>query len=295
MINIIGAGMAGLLAGSMLGTPRGIRILERQSTLPNNHNAVLRFRSEAVAEATGIKFKRVSMIKCSQPWRNPVADALSYSKKATGTYRSDRSITSGTVAEDRFIAPPNFISQLAERSAGDIMFDHEWVPDGTPTISTIPMPDLMMILDYPIEEDFTSIPGTTYKATILNCDAYVSVLVPDPSFPFTRISITGDELMIECPGIQGDALTLPMACQLMGIPAIDVIHPSSYEAKYFKITPVDDDARKNFMYWATDKHNIYSLGRFATWRPSVLLDDVVKDIRLIDEWMGRKYEMARVR
>ncbi len=37
------------------------------------------------------------------------------------------------------------------------------------------------------------------------------------------------------------------------------------------------------MMWATDNFNIYSLGRFATWRPGLLLDDLVNDIRVIQK------------
>jgi hypothetical protein len=33
--------------------------------------------------------------------------------------------------------------------------------------------------------------------------------------------------------------------------------------------------------WATEKFNIYSLGRFATWKPGLLLDDIVGDVNVI--------------
>ena len=53
------------------------------------------------------------------------------------------------------------------------------------------------------------------------------------------------------------------------------------EQKYAKILPIDNRERKRFIAWATDTHNIYSLGRFATWRPGLLLDDLVHDVRVI--------------
>ena len=64
-----------------------------------------------------------------------------------------------------------------------------------------------------------------------------------------------------------------------------------------ELSRIDEELRKDFIYWATDKHNIFSLGRFATWRPGLLLDDLVKDIRLIDKWIDRgdRYALARVR
>ncbi|NDG64822.1 MAG: hypothetical protein EBY29_15370, partial [Planctomycetes bacterium] len=50
---------------------------------------------------------------------------------------------------------------------------------------------------------------------------------------------------------------------------------------YSKILPIDEGERRKFIVWATDQHGIYSLGRFATWRPGLLMDDVVNDVRVI--------------
>ena len=44
---------------------------------------------------------------------------------------------------------------------------------------------------------------------------------------------------------------------------------------------MDEKIRKSFIVRATKDFGIYSLGRFATWRPGLLLDDCVKDIRVI--------------
>jgi hypothetical protein len=51
LMKIIGAGMAGLIAGHML-RRHSPEIHEAASSLPNNHSALLRFRSDAVAKAT---------------------------------------------------------------------------------------------------------------------------------------------------------------------------------------------------------------------------------------------------
>ena len=48
-VTIIGAGMAGLLAANML-RHRDPVILEAQKSLPNNHHALLRFRSSVVGD-----------------------------------------------------------------------------------------------------------------------------------------------------------------------------------------------------------------------------------------------------
>jgi hypothetical protein len=81
---VIGAGMAGLIAASML-RGRLISVLEKQPKLPDNHSAVLRFRSSVVSDATGIAFEKVKAIKAVDTWLNPIADALAYSEKVTGS------------------------------------------------------------------------------------------------------------------------------------------------------------------------------------------------------------------
>lgn len=303
-MHIIGAGLAGLLAANML-RHRNPTIFEKQKELPNNHSAVLRFRTSVVGDVVNIPFRKVKMIKAPVPWKNPVADALAYSYKNTSCRRSDRSITQGMVAEERFIAPPGLIGMLAERCniKYDLAYDLAFTNyDGTPVISTMPMHVLMHMLNYKrrdnIPFDFKA--GTNIIAKINACDAYVSLLVPDPYCPFSRISVTGDELIIEIPGKTERDLNvnylLDTAASMLGLEMNAIYDVTVKEQRYAKILPIPDDDRKEFMHWATVHHNIYSLGRFATWRPNLLLDDLVKDIRLIDKWSSAKskYDVAMV-
>lgn len=321
-LEIVGAGMAGLLAANML-RHRDPFITEIQPTLPNNHSAVLRFRTHAVGDVLNIPFRCVTMTKTALPWKNPVADALAYSYKNTGVFRSDRSIIAGLVVEDRYIAPTDLIRRMANSSI-KINYGTEFIPpapvvgEWKPIISTLPMPVLMGLLKYPVRTPFYNIEGLNIRAIIVSgCDAFVSVLVPDPNLPMSRISITGDELIIEVPrfnfaGLDGTAnphgdellmqiaeANIKTACELLGMDDLSFLAGSiqPYRQKYSKVLPIDDDVRKDFIHWATDTHGIFSLGRFATWRPGLLLDDLVKDIRLIDKWISNKdrYAVARHR
>ena len=294
---IVGAGMAGLLAANML----RVRLIEKAKTLPNNHSAVLRFRSSIIGDTLGIPFKKVQMIKSPVPWRNPVADALMYSYKNTGMRRSDRSIVKGLVSEDRYIAPPDLIQQMYDAVSSNINFDTELTLDMIgkgPIISTIPMPYLMELLHYNPGEKFTWTSGATLKARIKDCDAYVSLLTPNPTMSFSRLSITGDELFVEIHNekfIDEHPVLLQVA-ELLGIPSHSFSDIKIRKQPFSKINPIDDDVRKRFMHWATTNYNIYSLGRYATWRPSLQLDDLVNDVRLIAHWIrqGHKYEVAKV-
>lgn len=319
-LSIIGAGLAGLLAANMLRHREPV-VFEKQKELPNNHSAVLRFRTPVIGDVIGIPFRKVTMIKAIVPYLNPVADALNYSWKTNGNYRSDRSIITGLAAADRYIAPPDLIARLAE-GCGIIRLDSEVHKlkernhTHDPVISTIPMPVLATLLEYewPLSvKSFDYEIGVNVKCDIKDCDAYASLLIPDPKDRISRISITGSELIAEIRiesadgGLDGREVMeqAEMYCwqamSHLGITGdrkytgIENVRASLQQ--YAKIAPIDDDARKEFIYTATDKFNIYSLGRYATWRPGLLLDDLVKDIRLIDGWISKRdrYAVAKHR
>lgn len=291
-INIVGAGMAGLLAARMLAIHnRRVVVFEAQDRLPNNHSAVLRFRSSVVGDVLGIPFKKVSMIKDVVPWRNPVADALSYSMKATGSLRSDRSISYGPVSAERWIAPPDLIKQMAD--GVNVVYNHNYSfinPLSKATISTIPMPALMKALDYKGKwPEFRHHQGINVISEIADCDAYVTLMFPDPEIPFTRASITGNQMIVECtlhnnseetwfPGEVAD-----LAANFLGVPCPD--NAVAVPQRYAKILPIDEEQRRAFMFWSTIEKGIYKLGRYGTWRPKLMADDLVQDIRRIEGWI----------
>jgi len=291
MINIIGAGMAGLLAARMLARHKPV-VWEAQSALPNNHSAVLRFRTPQVGDILGIPFRKVRMVKETIAWHGGVADIMAYSHKVTGERRTDRSIPWEMVVAERWIAPPDFIQQMAE--GVDIRFDHAWnfFEGDEKAISTIPMSVLMKFLDYPDRPKFSYMNGINFSARIRGCDAYTSLYIPDPELPFSRVSITGNELIIECHGTTmqefstDGELVVSMACRLMGIDEDQVESIQLHEQKYAKILPIDEGARRTFIHWAsTIQGRAFSLGRFATWRPGLLLDDLIQDVRVIEGLM----------
>jgi hypothetical protein len=285
---IVGAGLAGLLAANLLRHKKPL-VVEKQFHLPNNHSAVLRFRSSIISDVTGIPFRKVTALKATLPWINPIADALAYAEKNTGEMRSDRSIPMEMTSAERYIAPPNLIKLLAEEA--NIKFDIDmksWVRmPGEPIISTMPMPALMELLEYPQRPRFNSVAGCNICAKVSECDAFVSLYVPSPIYQFSRVSITGDEIIAEIPN-QSDAYNdeLYMAAGLLGISQDRISDIEIKPQTYAKILPIDEGERTRFITWPTDNHNVYSLGRYAVWRPSVLLDDLVQDIRMIEKWIN---------
>lgn len=308
-IFIAGAGMAGLLAANMLRSHQPL-VMEKQRGLPNNHHAVLRFRTDAVSRELGIPFRKVRVFK-SIDEADPIKAGVRYSYKVLGKYEMRSALN--LEPADRFIAPSDLIARMAMH--GIIRYGIDPFTDGNvnnhPLISTIPMEALMDALDYPgPRPKFESIPGWTCTGTIEGADLFVTRYVTDLAKPWYRASITGDKLIIEGTGEAPDDPDYdpnddpnddPLFAALeLGIRYRDeVTNVQTHASRYAKIAAMSpEDRRKadDFMFWATHEHNIYSLGRFATWRPGLLLDDLVQDVRKIERWIDSpRYEVQRAR
>ena len=134
--------------------------------------------------------------------------------------------------------------------------------------------------------------GSTVLARVKDCDSYVTLQVPDPNVPFYRCSITGDLLIVEFANTDDRSMDYDAereakrAALLMGIRQGHVHLVRRREMQYAKMVPIHEPTRRNFIYWAsTIKGRAYQLGRYATWRPRLQLDDLVKDVRLIEGWI----------
>jgi hypothetical protein len=308
---VIGAGMAGLLAAAFLRDGCS-RIVESQKEIPNNHSALLRFRSSIVGDCVNIPFRQVSVIKgVVGHTGNPVGDAAAYSLKTNGTATLRSVLSAKGEAEKRYIAPPDFISQLAAKVSCPVDFGSGFrldPEDRTPIISTMPMPSLMNALGYDSKGiDFRSVNGFTITAKLDKTNLCATLYFTNPELPYYRASITDDRLIVEFAFPNN---TMEEAAQAMlsieqesPFNTISYLHhilvhfgmngdmiidePVIRHQKYSKILPIDDVPRKRFILWASETFGIYSLGRFATWRPTLLLDDIINDVRSIQR-MSKK-------
>lgn len=285
-------------------------VFEAQSSLPDNHGALLRFRSDVIERATGIELKKVQVTKAIK-WRDQLWDrctmdmANSYSYKVSGKLAS-RSIIDLSPGI-RYIAPPDFLARL--REGVYIEFDHP-VNDGdfmgapasgrVPMISTMPMPSLMDFVhwkDKPVF-DYKSIVSLRAKIDRPDTDLYQTIYYPDINLPFYRASITGSELIVEYPAkrlhsedVESDVQYVMKDFGMQNIATWSFV--AYKDQKYGKLMPIEDDeARRRFILSMTDKYNVYSLGRFATWR-QILLDDVVKDVGQIKQWITQRDGYSR--
>ena len=291
-MKIYGAGIAGLLAGSMF---QQARIYEASPENTAQHKAVLRFRSSAVGDAVGIDFRRVKVHKGLWLDGKNVAPSIQlanwYSRKVIGKL-ADRSIWNLDPSE-RFIAPEDFIGQLIERCAGRITWNHkltraEVLAEKEAVISTLPMKVMASFMANELPADFIQAapdfdhePITVRRWRIPGADVFQTIYFPGLDTTLYRASITGDLLIAE---YVGEAYTSPLF-DAFGIVEEDCVPIEQVSQRYGKIARIDDAWRKQFIFWLTHEHNIFSLGRFGTWR-NILLDDVIQDIGVLKKLMN---------
>ena len=297
---IIGAGLAGLIAAHAWPPCRVLEVAQRPT---HGHQALLRFRTDAVARLTGTDFRKVRVHKAiwSEGRYTPttIRAANMYSAKVLGRLAGDRSIWNLDPV-DRYIAPDDFHAQLLAAVGDRIEWGAEadFRPIGVPYISTAPLPAVLSALCQKPPENFQRAPISVVKFDIEGADVFQTVYFPDAETPMYRASITGSTLIVE--GMNTPVALhdwLPRAKVLLqrafGIRIEDMRYLSAVEQRYGKIVPLADAARKRLLFALTQQHDIYSLGRFATWR-NILLDDVVDDIAVIKRLLRSDAYAARL-
>ena len=274
---IVGAGLAGLIAAHAW--PRA-SIVERGAPVAM-HKAVLRFRSEAVADLTGIEFRRVRVHKglwlAGAPAAPSIRCANLYAQKCLGRLAGERSIWALDPV-DRFVAPDTFYEQLLEGVHNRAIWgeDFSYHANRSPVVSTAPLPVVLASLGWVAPVAFERAPITVQRFRIAGADVFQTIYFPGPETDVYRASMTGDVLIVET---TGDDLALEELSDVLDAFGLDQVSEplGTVKQSFGKIAPIDAAMRKNLLFRLTHERNIYSLGRFATYR-NILLDDVVADI-----------------
>jgi len=302
---ILGAGLSGLIAAAL--NPQA-KVFEAASQDAQSHRAVLRFRSSAVGDAVGIPFRKIRVNKGiwyqGQYCFPDIQLSNMYSYKVTGGY-FDRSIWK-TEAVDRFIAPEDFILQLIEQVGDRVSWNTPVteLPETRPIISTIPMNRVMSLVNFdnPDHTQFKFSPIRVQRFRIPRADVFQTIYYPSSHTAAYRASITGDLLIVE--SVDDPAYPdVNMEHVLASFGILDKHEPvvpidATHKQSYGKIAPIDERFRRFVVERLSQKHSIYSLGRFATWR-NILLDDVLQDLNVIKKLMNadsytRKIAASRV-
>lgn len=285
--------MSGCIAGYMF---RDSNIIEQQAKSDViQHKAVLRFRDDSVSRITGIQFKKVRVHK--EIWLEgsevepTIQIANMYSLKVTGGIH-ERSIWN-VEPVDRYIAPDNFHAIMLNELKDKIEYGRPFRKDVLFTestknrISTMPIFTLASIVGW----DFSSVNFSyqnihTFKMKLNNCDVYQTIYFPSHDYGIYRATITGDNLIVE--SIQDvisdyEVELIVQAFCLRDVNLCDgLFGEDQHTQKFGKISPIPDADRKKFIREMTVKYNLFSLGRFATWK-NILLDDIVDDVNRIKE------------
>ena len=291
-ITIFGAGFAGLIAARML-HERSPKVFDAQDSIPNNHKAVLRFRDSIVGDVTNIPLRKVKVVKAVVWGMNDVQSAVQYSLKTTGMLHMRSIIDTENV--DRYVAPEDFITRLA--STVDFSGGMDFVQwssnlikkDRGPVISTIPMVTMMDIFKWEGRPTMEFHKGWNLRVSLhkhLKCNLNMTLYNPRQQEPWYRATITEGVVIFEG---MGDAPpysdgVLNMWLQMVGLDLNHAEEANMSKSRYQKIVDLSQSDRVKanmFMVWLSKEHGIYSLGRFATWRPKLLLDDLVNDVRMI--------------
>jgi len=290
---IIGAGFSGLITAFILDKEP---IFESAEKPVENYKPFLRFRSDAISKLTRIEFKKIHVHKgifYQGGFHQPnIYFSNCYSKKCLKFIYSDLSIWNIDTT-DYFIAPENFYYQLLDTHKKRINWKspvnlRPHITRGEPIITTIPMPITARELDCNIEDiEFKYAPITILRYRVPQINVHQTIYFPDPQHNLFRANITGDILICEFSGNPETNFDfwkkeLCVAFCLFGLELEEI---GNGEQIYGNIIDIDESARKKIISELTKKHDVFSIGRLATWR-NIFLDDIVNDAEKIKKLIG---------
>lgn len=216
-INILGAGQTSMIAAIMLANrDYKVEILD-DKPLKQSHFALLRFKTKAIEEETGIKCEEVEIKKAiffdGQIYNesNIKFDNL-YSRKVTGKIQR-RSIGNLGIGK-RYIPPVDFFDQLVKKCEklgienridtgadlkNDVSSHFKMNDPNCNIISTLPMPNLYrMVHQEEVKFEFEKVYVVEFN--IPNCNVHQTIYYPEMIValqPAYRISIVGNDIKCE--------------------------------------------------------------------------------------------------
>lgn len=135
------------------------------------------------------------------------------------------------------------------------------------------------------------------KKLEITSNIHQTLYFPDPETNIYRITIQNQDVIIEATSKCEEADGLTSDAFGIGINDFESNPgrlPAWKKIEIGKIVPLEEDDRLRYIMWLTDEHNIFSFGRFATWRPlrtDHLLKDIAKIKRVISASdIGAKYK-----
>jgi len=311
-VAIIGAGISGTMAAGATSSlsPTLFEASSNKSCL-ENHEAVMRVRDPNVALLMGcdldkIRVQKMAYIDGQLISESNITANNMYSMKTTGTIRNASIQNLGFC--DRYLIRskdvlfpkckvecnhrlktvktmvdfslefevPGF--QNEKSSPYDICFPYDIC------ISTIPLPVMLQIVGIKIPEEIkfktTSIHVGTSK---LKTKSYVhqTIYFPQLRYKTYRATLEGNEFILEATDVVQNE-------ELVFVLNTFNIKPEDMQSGWFKwteqkngkMTTIDGTIRRQLIWELTDKFNIFSLGRYAIWKP-IRTDELLTDLNII--------------
>lgn len=310
-IKIIGAGIAGAVASGYFSSssPDVYESSNPDNSKLNKHKAVMRIRDPRIGMILGADMKEVDVYKqCLSNkklyWESDIRMRNLYSKKVNGC------ISAGSISDlgkvKRYILL-NFELSNVVYGAKVVKFkkdshsfylekeNKQEIVDYDFCISTIPMFDLLKMVDAEIPEKFSwkDIYVTRMEVPIKS-EVHQTIYVPEEEYCCYRVTLEGQEMIFESINSAPGEEEIEELSNYFGIADSRSAPKKQYTQKMGKIIPIDDEIRRTLILTLTEKYGIYSLGRFSVWK-KLRVDDLIPDLDRIRRMMKisdtrRKYE-----
>lgn len=301
-IVIIGAGVAGSISFEYFRNfkPTIFDSDIKKNTALKNHEAIIRIKNKKLGDILGCSLKEIEVTKEIYSEGKIYKRSNSrlnnlYSYKTNKAFMN-RSI-SGTKDQNqkRYLLPANFTVEpfVGWELVGikkkylifiDTISGTEQHVSYDVCISTIPLPTLLKIIGYKHNMYFgyENIFIKKIKYSLKAKGIYQTIYFPDLYLDTYRATLEENCLTVESMNeLTGDEITIIESAFGLDCLSTESEVFLNHKQKFGKIQPVEYDyERKAALLYLTKEYNIYSLGRFATWR-QVMVDDLVGDLEKI--------------
>ena len=287
---IIGAGLAGSVASGAFAADKPVNYDMQQPREQNRHQAVMRLRDVNVAKYLGISVEQVTVWK-AVAWGDQLYEVADmrmnnlyslklYAELAERSLRTLGRVTRWLIEGVPLPREVRWGHKLVSVEDGQLTFTDRSGGIGVDydiCISTIPMPVMLQAAGIPFTEQFRSHPIYVWRGKLgVQCSLHQTIYFPDPGTPVYRATVQGKQVIIEC--IDDTPIDLAKVLWFFGLEREDLVNdPMMTEQPMGKMNAINDDERRRYIYELTDRYGIYSLGRYAIWKP-IRADHLVQDV-----------------
>jgi hypothetical protein len=150
-------------------------------------------------------------------------------------------------------------------------------------ISTIPLPAMLDVFGIDVGPIFTSRPIYIVRFQLtIESSVHQTIYFPDDNTCIYRATMESGTLILESVARFPDVNEIAEACDCFGLNSSHTHHITMHTQGAGKIKCFDDDLRRMAIMRLSDEHNIFSVGRFATWR-QIRVDDLIRDLERVSK------------